>query len=306
MNDRTLLAGDRPMVFAGSPLDRGDALRRDEDRVSALMDGDEGWWMILADGEALLQPDGNLFWFHPSEARALDLMPTRIFLGHYRGSPCFAAQLTEEAPVPDGVEPVDPRRAAMGMSPDEAALYGYARSILLWHEHHRFCANCGTATTVKGGGTRRQCPGCHKEHFPRVDPVVIMLATNGDECLLGRQSSWPEGMWSALAGFTEPGETLEEACARELNEEAGVTADIAAIRYVMGQPWPFPSSLMIGLVAPVSDATITVDTHELESARWFHRDEVAAMLAGTHPEAAMPPSIAIARRLAELWVAGRI
>ena len=146
-----------------------------------------------------------------------------------------------------------------------------------------FCANCGTATIVKGGGTRRQCPGCHKEHFPRVDPVVIMLATNGDECLLGRQSSWPEGMWSALAGFTEPGETLEEACARELNEEAGVTADIPAIRYVMGQPWPFPSSLMIGLVAPVSDATITVDTHELESARWFHRDEVAAMLAGTHP-----------------------
>ena len=294
------------MVFAGAPLDRGDALRRDEARVQDLMQGDEGWWLILSGGDALLQPDGPLFWVHPSEARPLALQPTRIFLGHYKGSACFAAELEDGTALPAGVEPVDPRRAAMGMSQDEAALYGYARSILLWHQAHGFCAACGTETVVKGGGTRRQCPGCEKEHFPRVDPVVIMLATNGDECLLGRQTAWPEGMWSALAGFTEPGETLEEACARELKEEAGVTADIPSIRYVMGQPWPFPSSLMMGLIAPVSDASITVDTHELEAARWFHRDEVAAMLAGTHPEAAMPPSIAIARRLAELWVAGRI
>ena len=128
-----------------------------------------------------------------------------------------------------------------------------------------------------------------------------MLAVDGDRCLLGRQEAWPEGMWSALAGFVEPAETLEEACARELEEEAGIKADIAGIRYVMGQPWPFPSSLMIGLVAPILDATVTIDPHELEQARWFSRDEVRDMLAGRHPDAAMPPSIAIARRLAELW-----
>ncbi|WP_300544829.1 NAD(+) diphosphatase [Maricaulis sp.] len=306
MNDRALLTGQRPMVFAGAPLDRGEVLRRDEDRLAALIGGDEGWWLILRDGEPLLQPDGAVFWFRRSELDGLGLGPERIFLGHYKGTPCFAAQLAKDSPLPDGVEMLDARRAAMGLSPDEAAIYGQARSLLAWHGRHGFCAGCGTATQIRSGGARRVCPACHSEHYPRVDPVVIMLAVNGEECLLGRQAAWPPAMWSALAGFVEPAETLEEACARELKEEAGVTADMHAIRYVMGQPWPFPGSLMIGLVAPVSDAAITVDTHELETARWFHRDEVRAMLDGTHPDAAMPPSIAIARRLAELWVDGAI
>ena len=123
---------------------------------------------------------------------------------------------------------------------------------------------------------------------------------------LGRQASWPEGIWSALAGFIEPAETLEEGCARELEEEAGVTVDIAGIRYVMTQPWPFPSSIMVGMLAPVLESGLTVDRHELEQARWFTRNEVRQMLAGEHETAMMPPSIAIARRLAELWVYHRI
>jgi len=306
MNDRTLLADAAPLIFAGAPLDRGEVLRRDEARVDALLTGTEGWWLILQEGNPLLQPDGSIFWFHPDELAGLQLTPERIFLGHYRGSPCFAAQLAADAPVPAGPDAVDARKAAMGLSADEAAIYGYGKSLLAWHGRHGFCANCGQATRIRSGGTRRSCDGCGAEHFPRVDPVVIMLATDGENCLLGRQAGWPPEMWSALAGFVEPVETPEEACARELKEESGVTVDPAAVRYVMTQPWPFPSSLMVGLVAPVSDASISVDTHELETARWFTREAVRDMLAGTHPEAAMPPSIAIARRLAELWVEGRI
>ena len=306
MNDRTLLADAAPLVFAGAPLDRGEVLRRDEARLNALMDGDEGWWMVLQAGDPLLSPEGAIFWFRPDELAALPTTGPRVFLGHYRGSPCFAAQLETDAPEPEGTMRLDARRAAMGLSSDEAAIYGYAKSILAWHDRHGFCANCGQPTRMRSGGNRRSCDGCGAEHFPRVDPVVIMLATDGERCLLGRQASWPDGMWSALAGFVEPAETLEEACARELKEESGVTADIAATRYVMAQPWPFPSSLMVGLVAPVLDASLTIDPHELEDARWFSRDDVRDMLAGRHPDAAMPPSIAIARRLAELWVERKI
>ena len=306
MNDRTLLADTHPLVFAGSPLDRGDRLRRDEDRVQALMEGDEGWWMALQSGDPLLQPDGNLFWFRRAEIEDLDLSPTRVFLGHYKGSPCFAAGLLPNTMPPPGVVTADARGAAMGLSHDEAAIFSYGKSLLAWHARHGFCAVCGHATEVKSGGTRRVCPGCQAEHFPRVDPVVIMLATQGDKCLLGRQASWPPTMWSALAGFVEPSETLEEACARELEEEAGIKVDIAGTRYVMAQPWPFPSSLMIGMVAPTLEATIEIDTHELEQARWFSREDVRRMLAGTHADSALPDSIAIARRLAELWVDGKI
>ena len=302
MNDRTLLADRDPLVFAGSPLDRGDLLRRDDARMADLLTGDEGWWLGLVEGDPALQDKGGLFWFRRSEIAALADMERGLFLGHYKGSPCFAATITAPDRLPLGTEITPARQAAMALGHDEASIYAQAKALLAWHARHGFCAACGGASEIKAGGGRRQCPACETEHFPRVDPVVIMLATDGDRCLLGRQSSWPAGMWSALAGFVEPAETLEEACARELEEEAGVKADIARIRYVMGQPWPFPSSLMIGLIAPVTDATVTVDPHELEQARWFNRDEVRAMLAGTHAEAAMPPSIAIARRLSELWV----
>lgn len=306
MNDRTLLAGRDPLVFAGSPLDRRDLLRRDEGAMSDLLTGKDGWWLGLVEGDPVLQQRGGLFWFRRSEICDLADLQTGLFLGHYKGSPCFAAVITKPDSLPLDSEITPSRQAAMALSHDEAAIYAQAKALHAWHARHGFCAVCGAATRVKSGGARRVCDACEAEHFPRVDPVVIMLATDGDRCLLGRQAAWPEGIWSALAGFVEPAETLEEACARELEEEAGVKADIAAIRYVMGQPWPFPSSLMIGLVAPVLDASLTIDTHELEQARWFSRDEVRDMLATRHPDATMPPSIAIARRLAELWADGLI
>ncbi|MHA6287493.1 NAD(+) diphosphatase [Maricaulis sp. CAU 1757] len=305
MADRHFLEDRDPLVFAGSPLDRGDQLRRDETAIAGLADAPGSWWMALDDRGPLLNPDGALHWLSPQEARAAGLRAP-FFLGHYRGSACMAARWPEAADLPHGASFVDARPAAMGLPHDEAAMFALARALFAWHDRHGHCANCGACTAIRAGGFRRRCPECAAEHFPRVDPVVIMLATDGEHCLLGRQSSWPERSWSALAGFVEPAETLEEACARELAEESGVRADPAGIRYVMSQPWPFPSSLMVGLVAPAQYTTIEVDPHELEAARWFSRDEVRAMLAGHHPDFDLPPSIAIARRLAELWADEKI
>jgi NAD+ diphosphatase len=302
MNDRSLLPPDAPMIFAGAPIDRAEIQRKDPAALEALENDPRAMGICLHRAQPHLGPDGALtriaFRFRPQGHEP-------VLLGLQDGAPLYAFDCVEPALDMPG-QYADARMAAMGLSPDEAALLGQARSLIEWRRKHRFCANCGSETAQAAGGAKRVCGGCGAEHFPRVDPVAIMLATDGDRCLLGRQAAWPPRIWSALAGFTEPGETLEEACARELKEEAGVTADIAAIRYVMGQPWPFPSQLMMGLVAPVIDARIQVDETELEQARWFSRDEVADMLAGRHPEAEMPPSVAIARRLAELWVAGKI
>ena len=302
MNDRRLLPSDAPMIFAGAPLDRAEVQRKDPATLAALEADPGAVGICLHRAQPHRGPDGSLtriaYRYRPAGHEP-------VLLGLQHGAPLYAFDCTD--PVIDMPGQFsDARMSAMELAPDEAAILGQARSLIEWRRKHRFCANCGSETAQAAGGAKRVCGGCGAEHFPRVDPVAIMLATHGDQCLLGRQSAWPPRMWSALAGFVEPGETLEEACARELKEEAGVTADIPAIRYVMGQPWPFPSQLMIGLIAPVSEATITVDETELEQARWFSRQDVADMLAGRHAEAEMPPSIAIARRLAELWVENAI
>src|SRR5262249_36937002 len=156
-----------------------------------------------------------------------------------------------------------------------------------WHARHGFCANCGAATLIAEAGWKRECPACAAENFPRVDPVVIMAPVLGDKGLLGRQPKWPRGMHSALAGFMEPGETIEQAVARETLEEAGLV--VAEVHIHSTQPWPFPSSLMIGCICEVVDDRITIDPHELESARWFSRDEARLLLKGAHPDGFCPP-----------------
>ena len=176
-----------------------------------------------------------------------------------------------------------------------------AKAILHYHAAHRFCARCGAPTHADHGGWRRHCPACGALHFPRTDPVVIMLPVVGERCLMGRQAAWPKGMWSALAGFLEPGETIEEACARELGEEAGLVA--TRVRYHSTQPWPFPNSLMIGLIAEVKDGEAKPDETELEAVRWFTRDEAAALLRGEIPGAFCPPPLAIAHQLLKSWAA---
>lgn len=294
------------MVFAGSPLERGDVLRRDEALLITESEREDALCILLQGERPALSADGTLFRCPLSAARVMSAAGPEIYLGRENGVPVFAIELATDAEPPTGTAFLDARRAAMGLPHDEAAIFAQAKALFAWRARHGFCANCGAQTRQTAGGAKRVCDACEAEHFPRVDPVAIMLAVDGDHCLLGRQASWPEGIWSALAGFIEPAETLEEGCARELEEEAGVKVDIAGIRYVMTQPWPFPSSIMVGMLAPVLDAALTIDRHELEQARWFSRDEVRQMLAGEHATAMMPPSIAIARRLAELWVADQI
>ena len=306
MNDRTLLTGAAPMIFAGSPLDRCEALRRDPAAIDALFNASDTRAVLLCKGEPHLDRQGALTLYPP---RFAPYQGDPVFLGKRGGQALFALDVAEAdidmlADAEGGF--LNAREAAMTMPHEDAAIFAQARALIEWRRRHMYCSNCGAGTRQAGGGQKRICDGCQAEHFPRVDPVVIMLATDGERCLMGRQASWPPRMWSAMAGFVEPGETLEEAVARELNEESGVGVDPAKVRFVMGQPWPFPSQLMLGFIVEVDDSSVEVDTHELEAVRWFTRQEAADMLEGRHPDAEMPPSIAIARRLLELWSAEKI
>ena len=185
--------------------------------------------------------------------------------------------------------------------PNELSAIAMAKSMVSWHQRHGYCANCGTRSAMKEGGWKRECPSCKADHFPRTDPVVIMLVTHGDKCLLGRAPRFLPGMYSCLAGFVEAAETIEDAVRREVFEEAGIRC--AEVSYYMTQPWPYPSSLMIGCVARALNEDIVVDRAELEDARWFSRDESRLMLTRQHPDGlAGPHPFAIAHHLLGRWV----
>ncbi len=297
-------------TFAGNPLDRAGDRRNDPDWLATQAANPEALALVMWDGRPLLEPhaDGpRLAWLALRHARDLVADPDReLFLGLWNDAPCFAVELGGAADPAAG--PVaglgvftELREAAAVLSGPDAAMAGGAKSLFDWRRRHGFCANCGHATDSICGGWKRSCPNCQAEHFPRVDPVSIMLPVFGERCLLGRQASWPAGRMSALAGFIEPGETIEEGCAREIAEEAGLT--VTAVRYHSSQPWPFPSQLMIGLIADVSDDQATPDQTELEEVRWFTRAEARSVLAGAH-EVKAPPKFAIARTLLEAWVEG--
>src|SRR5690606_18958468 len=238
---------------------------------------------------------GGLLWepLDPADDRALMLLGIDD-----AGAPHFVREAAGGGRVDARTRTV--MRLLPLLSAEEAALYGGARSLVDWHARHRFCAACGSPTELFRGGWGRRCGSCNAEHFPRVDPVVIMLAEFEGRVLVGRQSGFRPGFFSALAGFVEPGESLEEAVARELFEEAGIRdADVA---YVASQPWPFPSSLMIGCRARALGGALTLDTTEIEAAMWVDRADVRAALAGDMgaPFVA-PPPLAIARHLLEDW-----
>ena len=194
--------------------------------------------------------------------------------------------------------------AAHGLIADQhLAAIGEAKALLSWHARHRFCANCGTESKVVDAGWRRDCAHCKTQHFPRTDPVVIMLPVDGERCLLGRSGRFPVTMWSCLAGYIEPGETIEEAVRRETMEEAGILC--GPVTYFASQPWPFPSTLMIGCHAQALTRDVVVDKNELEDARWFDREEVALMLMQQHPDKlGLPRPVAIAYHIIRSWVAG--
>jgi NAD+ diphosphatase len=292
---------DRPFVpshvgLVGSPLDRDDRIRRDPEALWAARVHPRARWLLLNGLEPLCDAEGTgLRWLRRSE---LPEAAAEVFLGLDGDEPRFAISASG-----DGLDGtlLDARRAAAAMDDGRAAMIAHARSLLDWHARHGFCANCGAPTKLAKGGYGRTCGGCGAEHFPRTDPVVIMLAidTASDSVLLGRQPRFPKGFLSALAGFVEPGESLEEAVRRELFEEAGVRT--GRVAYVASQPWPFPSSLMIGAFAEANSTDITLDTEEIEEARWVDRDDVRAALAGSG-SFACPPPLAIARTLLQTWV----
>jgi NAD+ diphosphatase len=273
--------------FAGPGLDRADLLRARPERLAELAAQTDARQLSWADGLPMLDGHGRLVW--------QEVSAPVLFLGLDGESPRFS-------PLP----PTPPAGAAFGLlgqlDDTDAPLFACALSLANWHLRHSHCSVCGQASIVVRGGWSRHCPGCGGDHFPRSDPVVIMLAEHDGRLLLGRQPHYPPGRFSALAGFVEPGETIEAAVARELQEEAGI--EVADVRYIASQPWPFPSSLMIGCRARALGDALTIDFTELDDARWFTRAEVEAAVSSA-PDAAFlpPPRFAIARTLLDDWLA---
>jgi len=233
----------------------------------------------------------------------------QVFLGTLEGRPVLATLAGPDAAHAFNDEAIykvlDLRAIAIQgiVSAEELGILATAKALLHWHAYHRFCSQCGTPTSLSCAGFRRDCGACGAQHFPRTDPVAIMLVARGDRCLLGRQSRFPPGMYSCLAGFIEPGETIEDAVRRETYEEAGVR--VGAVRYLASQPWPFPSSIMIGCIAEALDDGLTLDRTELEDGRWFSRDEARLMLEHRHPDGLFTPlPFAIANGLIRSFVDG--
>ena len=224
-----------------------------------------------------------------------------VFLGLDGAQSLFAVDVTDENDLAMGGGAFAEMRASAFVLPTgDTAIAGQAKALLDWHKRHGFCANCGTGTDIRDGGYRRLCPSCAAEHFPRTDPVVIMLPVRGDACLVGRNARFVNRLYSAFAGFVEPGETMEEAVRRELFEEAGI--ETGAVRYHASQPWPFPSSLMLGCYAEALSREFKIDGTEIVDACWLTKDEARKRLAHEiEDEIAMPAAIAIAHHLIRDW-----
>ena len=301
-------------TFAGNPLNRDSERRGDEAFIAEKLADAESLAVALWNGKPLVEDvlgeDGQSTGVQIAYLRAdmaQDLAggaEKLLYLGLWKDIAVFAVDIEGAADPAEG--PLqglgkfeELRAAAATLPPADAGILATAKSMFEWRRRHRWCSACGQKTEVSDAGWKRVCPACEAEHFPRTDPVAIMLAVHDGKCLLGRQSAWPAGMFSALAGFVEPGETIEEACARELQEEAGLKA--TAVRYHSSQPWPWPGSLMMGLIAEVDSADAAPDQTELEEVRWFSKEEAAQLIKGELEGAFCPPSLAIAHQLIKAW-----
>lgn len=310
------------VTFGGSGLNRAAELRGDAVQMAALLD--RGQVLPVWRGKPLVVAGVALGWVRPGHP-VLAHGRGPVFLGLDGDVPRFAQDISDWSPeagaeaVEHGFfDPSEQRHPALPgdhgflelrgimtqLTPRGAELAAMARAILHWHRSHGFCATCGAASEMAMAGWQRSCPACGAQHFPRTDPVVIMLVTRGNSVLLGRSPGWPEGMYSCLAGFIEPGETVEAAVRREVFEEAGVR--LGAVRYLASQPWPFPASLMIGCAAEALDDEIRLDPAELEDALWMTREAVLAAMAGEHPVVKPARRGSIAHFLLANWLADRL
>lgn len=309
------------VTFGGTGLDRAAALRGDIGPVQAQPDARA---IFLWRGKPLVKDDMlvRLPLDHPGMA---DVDNGLVFLGRDGDAPVFAADLSGWTPpdldlthldtfldpseqqhpaMPQGAVFLELRAIMSRLTPRDAELAATAKAVLGWHVSHRYCARCGAQSVMAMAGWQRDCPACGGKHFPRTDPVVIMLITHGNAVLLGRSPGWPEGMYSLLAGFVEPGETLEAAVRREVFEEVGVR--VGPVSYLASQPWPFPASLMFGCAGAALGRDMVIDPVEIEDAIWASREEVAEAFAGQHPRILPARKGAIARFLLEHWLADRL
>jgi len=261
-----------------------------------------GELIVLKKGDALHDPA-----FTPDEAQALAPNTEQVFLGLLDGAARFGAGISQASAEAlkerSDLFVIDLRSIAIQglVTPEHLPPLAEAKAMLHWHARHRHCSNCGARTDLVDAGWKRACPACKVEHFPRTDPVAIMLAVRGDRGLLGRSGRFAATMWSCLAGFVEPGESLEDAVRRETLEEAGIKC--GRVKYLYSQPWPFPTSLMNGCIAEALNDDIKMDANELVDCRWFTKDECAAMLTRTHPDGlTCPPPVAIAHHIIRTWV----
>ncbi len=310
------------VTFGGSGLDRAAGLRGDLARQQTLWQ--TGRLLLIWRGRPLVTSqtgaDHRIAWL-ASDAPLAGQHQTAIFLGLSDGTPLFAQDISAWEPA-EAIAPTSgffdaqvqthpdlpadhgfhELRAIMALlSPRDAELCATARALLEWHRSHGFCSGCGVKSDMTQAGWQRTCPACTASHFPRTDPVVIMLITQGNRLLLGRGPTWPEGMYSLLAGFVEPGETIEAAVRREVFEESGIK--VGQVDYLASQPWPFPASLMLGCKGEALSEVITIDPAELQDARWVTREDLLSAFAGTHPLIKPSRKGAIAQFLMQRWLA---
>jgi NAD+ diphosphatase len=306
--------GPKPYLgYTASRIERAAEMRPDAAALKALEhDPAARAYVIAGEMVVLNKGDGVADPLFPlAEGHALGRPREMIFIGLQQKAPRFAIALepasAEVLKEREQLLVTDLRSIAVNslVHKDHLPPLAEGKALLSWHMRHQFCPNCGAATEPIAGGWRRDCPSCKTEHFPRTDPVVIMLPVAGSSCVLGRSYRFARGMWSCLAGFMEPGETIEEAVRRETREEAGIVC--GRVSYFASQPWPFPSSLMIGCHAEALTREIVIDRSELDNARWFDREEAATMLLRNHPEGfATPPEVAIAYHIIRAWVEGEV
>jgi NAD+ diphosphatase len=301
-------------VFAGNPLDRGDVQRRDQIWLDEQAANPRSRFLPLWQLNVLLQtePETLLGWLSPTEIAPLKIAVSPVFLGLQGGVAHFAIDVSElgdprhELNLDEPWRFEESRSAATHLSLEETGILAQSRSQLDWHRRHQFCSVCGQRTVQGRGGQVRTCMACNAEHFPRTDPVAIMVVCDRDRCLLGQSRGRLSrtGMYSALAGFMDQGESIEEAVRREVKEEAGI--EVGEVRYHSSQPWPFPSSLMIGCHAKALTTEVHKDDDEMTDVQWFSRDDVLSALRDENPNLRVPAPIAIAHHLIKAWAAGEV